>query len=181
MPKIYFDRFAGTSISTVQRVTVDEVDLTNWQGLPVKSLPRQVVCETGRVLGEQRTYAHAKVDGSTHTMTAAECRALAASLLVAADVLEGKQEAPEITRERDERKASEARADAERAERERRLAEDGDGVNLVCAGCGTVKRVLPEKSADWLKQKPFCCRKRNRAYTLASTPVAVAVPRPVAG
>lgn len=174
MPKIYFDRHAGTSISTVQRVTVDEVDLTNWQGLPIKSLPRQVVCESGRVLGEHRCYAHAKVDGSTHHMTAAECRALAASLLVAAEVLEGKQEAAEITRERDERRAAEARADAERAERERRLAEEG--VGIVCAGCGTVKRVLPERVADWLKQKPFCCRKRNRAYTLAPAPVAATLP-----
>lgn len=98
---INLDRYAGTSISTVQRVTVDEVDLINWQGLPVKSLPRQVVCERGRNLGTDRGYAQAKIEGSIANLEAAECRALAASLLIAADVLEGKQEAAELTQERE--------------------------------------------------------------------------------
>jgi len=179
MPAIYLDRSAGTSFSTVQRVTVDEVDLTNWQGTPVKSLPRQVVCETGRVLGSDRRYAHAKLTGHVADMTAAECRALAASLLVAADVLEGQQEAAEITRERERYEAERRRSEEAQAAAARRLAEEG--VDIVCVGCGGVKRVLPERVGDWLKDKPCCCRKRNRAYTLAPIPASVAIPHPIAG
>jgi hypothetical protein len=166
MARIYWDRHAGTSTSEIQRVVVDEVNLTNWQGMSTKSLPRQVVCERGRVLGSQSNYAHARIDGGVANLTAAECRALAESLSVAADVLEGKQEAESLAQMRREQKEQRERSTAEHAEREQRLIEDG--VDLICSGCGQSKRIMPDRVDDWLKQRPFCCKKRSRAYTLAN-------------
>lgn len=93
MPSIFVDRTGCTSFRTVQRVTVDQVD-------QMATTPKSVVCLTGRIPGSRVTFAYAKVEGTSCDLTAAECRELAASLLVAADVLEGKQEAEEITRRR---------------------------------------------------------------------------------
>jgi hypothetical protein len=101
MARIYLDRSKSRSTCTIQQVIVDEVEITNGQGQSGKSLSRQIVCETGRVLGSGRLYAHAAVNAASN-LTASECRALAEALQVAADVLEGKQEAEEITRQREQ-------------------------------------------------------------------------------
>lgn len=156
MARLHLDRSRCRPDSTARTVSVD----VPWTGFPCR-----VTAESGRVPGESRRFQRIAIDGGTHQMTPEQARELAVALLLAADWCDGKAECEEVSVAERRRQEDAANYEAAKAERDRRLAEEG--VAVRCSGCGKTAVRLPEQVPDWLKSTPSCCRKRNRRYEVA--------------